>query len=119
MKEFKSTLKVKTETFSSAELKSKSKEIDDSLMSIENWDETLEQSSHWVKIVFENKKISVPKVHISNAINLNKHAENLDKMKELGIVIACDIVQRHRGNIYTKKLKSSGFSLHICVPKID
>jgi len=119
MKDFKSTLKVKTETFSSTELKSKSKEIDISLMSTEDWNKKLEQSSKWVKIIFENRKVSVPREIIANAINSNKSVESLDKIQELGIVISCDIIQRHQGNIYTKKSKSSGFSLHICVPKID
>ena len=85
----------------------------------EDWNKKLEKSSNWVKIIFENRKVSIPREIISNAINSGRSAENLDKIQELGIVIACDIIQRHQGNIYTKKSKSSGFSLHICVPKID
>ena len=44
--------------------------------------------------------------------------ENLKKIAELGLVIACDIVKRHQGVIYTKKSKTLGLNLHICVPQI-
>ena len=117
MKEVKSSLKVKTETFSSAELRSRSKEIDTCLMPIEDWIKRLEKNCHWVKITFENKKIVILKENIISAMNSCKSAENLDKIHELGLVIACDIVKRHQGIIYTKKSKSTGFSLHICVPQ--
>jgi nitrogen-specific signal transduction histidine kinase len=119
MKEVKSSLKVKSETFSSAELKSISKEIDVCSIPVEDWINKIEQCSHWVKITFENRKITVPNEKINVAFNSCKKAENLDKIQELGLVIACDIVKRHQGIIYTKKSKSSGFSVHICVPKND
>ena len=119
MKENKSTLKVITETFSSAELKSKSKEIDICNLSAEEWINRIEESKNWVRIIFENRRISVPRENIINALTLCKKSENLDKIEELGLVIACDIVKRHQGIIYTKKSKSSGLFLHICVPKIN
>ncbi len=119
MKERKSSLIVKTEIFSSDELKSRNKEIDVSLWSLEDWNKKFEKSNQWIKITFENRKISVPKEKISVAFNSCKKATNLDKIQELGLVIACDIVKRHHGVIYTKKLKDTGFSLHICIPKCD
>jgi len=54
-----------------------------------------------------------------NALTLCKKSDKLDKIQELGLVIACDIVKRHQGIIYTKKSKSTGLSLQICIPKIN
>jgi signal transduction histidine kinase len=119
MKEIKSTLNVKSEILSSAELKSKNKEIDVSMQTFENWNKNIDKSKQWIKIIFENRKISIPKENIFDALNLKNNVEKLEKLNELGIKIACDIVQRHQGNIYIKKSKASGLSLHICVPKIN
>ena len=119
MTEIKSTLKVRAEILSASELISRKDDIEISFISLENWVKNLNKNASWVNIVFENSKISIPKEIILNAISFSQPDERFDKFTELGIVIACDIVQRHQGNIFVKKTNAKGFSLHICVPKTD
>ena len=119
MTEIKSTLKVKAEILSASELISRKDDIEISYISLDKWIKNLNKNASWVKIVFENSKISIPKEIILNAISFSQPDERFDKFTELGIAIACDIVQRHQGNIFVNKTKAKGFSLHICVPKID
>lgn len=119
MKEINSTLKVKSEILSSQELKSKNKEIEVSLQSLEEWYKNLDKKKYWIRIIFENRKISIPKENVFNVFNSSNKSEDLDKLYELGLVIAGDIILRHQGNLYIKNTKATGFSLHLCVPKID
>jgi signal transduction histidine kinase len=116
MKEVKSVLKVRTENLSSKELEGSGKEIEFSFIHPEEFKTKIQKSDRWIRIVFENKKITVPKKNIVETLTSCSSTENLIKIKELGLVIACDIVKRHQGIIYTKKTISSGLILHICIP---
>lgn len=119
MTEIISTLKVKADILSSAEIISRIDDIEVSLLSLSDWKKNLNKNKNWVKIEFDNSKISIPKEIILRMIGFTQLDEQLDKSTELGIVIACDIVKRHQGNIFVKKSQSAGFSLHICVPLFD
>jgi signal transduction histidine kinase len=116
MTEIKSTLKVNADVLSSADLISKIDDIEIGLLALKDWKKVLNKNDNWIKIEFQNSKISVSKENISRALGFHQLDEQLDKFTELGIVIACDIVERHQGNIYTKKSRAAGFSLQICVP---
>lgn len=119
MKEIKSTLKVCTEILSTENILSKTNADDVSLLEYDDWKKQIKKTSKWVKISFENNKIIIPIENVIRAINDGYHAEDLNQLSEIGIIIACDIVKRHHGNIYINKSKKVGFSLHILVPNVE
>ena len=110
---------VKAEILSTAQLITKNSVPEVSLLSVDDWKKILDMKKNWVNIEFENNKISVPRENVLNAIDVNTKLESLDKLPDLGLVIACDIVKRHQGNIFVKKTKTKGFTLQISVPQID
>lgn len=119
MKEIKSTLHVRVKSNLSSELISGINEINNSSIPTPIWNKNLEKHNKWIRIIFENRKIAISEEKINKVFDLWKKNEVSSKIEELGLLIACDIVQRHQGIIYTKKIQSAALSLNICVPKIN
>lgn len=119
MKEIKSDLIVNAEVLTANKIKSKNSVVEISLLPLTEWKKNLASNKLWVNIEFENNKIMVPKDQILNAIESSNKLPNLEQLQDLGLVIAADIIKRHQGNIFVKKVKSKGFALQICIPQVD
>jgi len=100
-----------------------SKEIIESLndkmihsISKDDWLKKLNETSNWIGIKFENEKIKIENKFFKNAFSDQISSSLKEDSNSLGLIVACDIVHRHGGNITVSCLGEACRSLEVFSP---